>query len=221
MKTKQQQELILLRANIRKKKNKRYFVLTEFNIYPSLTLEAGLYIMHRCGLPLYAADGLNQASSVGDSITCYEKYNDEIVVALLYPKTRKTDGVVSTCMFPEEIESVHLSGLSGSAFNSLVETIIHRTDGGKRLKEEFVEAALQKARLSLIPKGWEVINEGNVEHGDRYLEEDRSRGYLTATPAIVSWMACDVSFSAHRPGTPVKKHSWDDSIIIRKTKKAQ
>lgn len=220
MKTKQQKGLILLRANIRKKKNKRYFVLTEFNIYSSLTLEAGLYIMHRCGLPLYAADGLNQASYVVDSIACYEKYNDEIVVALLYPKTRKTDSEVGTCMFPEKNESVHLSGLSGSAFNSLIETIIHRTDGGKRLKEEYVEAALQKARLSLIPKGWEVINEGNVEPGDRYLEEDRSRGYFTTTPAIVSWMSCDVSFSVHKPGTPVKMHSWDDSIIIRKTKKA-
>lgn len=217
MKTKNDFELILLRANIRKKKDKRTFVLTGINVYQHIGFNEGLYIMHRCGLPLYAMDGLNQASfvGVGKDIGCYEKDCNEIIIAVLQQKHKLHEVKDSVCIFPKEPEFIHLSGLSGSMLNKTFEKLIKLVDNGRRLKEDFVEEALRQTRLSLIPKGWEVVTKGNVQPGDRYLLEDRAR-YLTITPAIFSWTSCDVSFSAHRPGTPVKKYSWDDSIIIRK-----
>lgn len=211
--------LIMLRANIRKRKDKRTFVLTESNVYPKLSLEKGLYIMHRCGLPLWAGEGLNQATFIENKtgIGCYEKVSDKIVLAVLSKKTTSAcDDDTDIAIYPESPESFHLSGLSGEKLNQTFERCIKHIDAGKRLEEDFVKKAIQKARLSLVPKGWKVVTEGNVESGDRYLEEDRTGGYITIIPAIVSWMSCDVSFSAHKPGSPVKRHAWDDCIIIRK-----
>ncbi len=219
--------LILLRANIRKKKDKRTFVLSETNVYPQVSFNEGLYLMSRCGFPLYAQEGLNQASYVNPlkDIGCYIKNDKEIAIAALVQKIAAfvkkevlKENDKSILIFPEEPKSVFFKNFSGSDLDKLVENNIDRINHGMRLEGKFVEEAIRKARLSLIPKGWEVVTDGNVEPCDRYLEEKRAE-YMTITPAIVSWVSCDVSFSARRPGTPVKRYSWDDSIIIRKIKK--
>lgn len=216
--------LIMLRANIRERKGKRVFILTETNFFPGTSLEEGLYLMKRCGLPLWAGEGLNQASFIykEKEVACYKKDSGEIVLAILY---KKEDTSSANCcdsdisIYPEIPESFHLPYLTGVKFNRFVEDIIKKVDAGKRLGEDFVEKVIRKARLSLVPEGWEVVQEGNVKTGDRYLEEDRTRGYITIVPAIISWLSCDVSFSAHKPGSPVKKYGWDDDIIIRKKTK--
>ncbi len=221
MQTKNDYQLILLRANIRKKKDKRTFVLTETNTYPNVSLNEGLYLMSRCGFPLYAQEGLNQASFTSEDVGCYEKNDNEIIIAVLQQKRKYPYGYEpgneSIELWPEEPESIHLCNLSGSRLNKLIEHIINIIDNGKRLKETFVKKALQEARLSIIPKGWEVVAQGVVEPGERYLEEDRAT-CLTITPALISWTSCNVSFSPHKPGSPVKRYPWDDSIIIRMSK---
>lgn len=216
--------LIMLRANIRERKRKKVFILTETNVFPETSLEEGLYLMKRCGLPLWAGEGLNQASFINKEkeVACYKKDSGEIVLAMLCKKeeTSSASGCDSDIsIYPETPESFHLAYLTGANFNRFVEGIIKKTDTGKRLGEDFVEKAIRKARLAIIPEGWEVVQEGNVKTGDRYLEDDRTRGYITIVPAIISWLSCDVSFSAHKPGSPVKKYGWDDDIIIRKKTK--
>jgi len=213
--------LVMLRANIRERKGKRVFILTETNFFSGTSFDEGLYLMRRCGLPLWAGEGFNQASFINErkDIACYEKDSGEIVLAILY---KKEDTSSASCydsdisIYPEIPKSFHLAYLTGAKFNRFVESIIKKADAGKRLGKDFVEDAIRIARLSLIPKGWETVREGNVEPGDRYLQEDRPKGYLTVTPAIVSWMSCDVSFSEHKPGSRVKKYTWSDDIIIRK-----
>lgn len=214
-------QLLLLRANIRERKGKRIFILTETNVFPRTSLEEGVYLMGNCGLPPWAGEGLNQASFINErvDIACYEKDSDEIVLAILH-KIYETSSAgcddSDISIYPEIPESFHLAYLTGAKFNRFIEDVIKKVDTGKRLGKDFVEDAIRNARLSLIPKGWETIREGNVEPGDRYLQEDRPKGYLTVTPALVSWMSCDVSFSEHKPGTPVKKYTWSNDIIIRK-----
>lgn len=210
-------KLILLKASIRRRKEKDIYILTESNVFPGLSLEEGLYVMDRCGLPLWAAEGLIQASFVGDGkdIACYERYGDETVLAFLCRKRRPVPYREDIILFPSRPESTHLSGLSGRELNKLVEDSVRRIKEGKRLSQSYVEDALRKARLSLVPDGWKTVHDGMVETGDRYLSEDRPAA-LTITPALVSWMSCDVSFSEHKPGSPVKKYPWSEDIIIRK-----
>lgn len=209
--------LILLRANIRKKKGERVFILTQTRTYQKLSFEQGLLVMNRCRLPLWAGEGLNHASLINRrDVACYEKIGDEITIAVLQKNERyrnsNSDSKIS--LYPKEPESITLSFLSGTKLNTFIESLIKRIDNGKRLEDEFVENAIRKARLELVPKGWKVVTEGNVRSGDRYYQENDRR--CPGSPSIVSWTSCDVCFSAHKPGSPVKRYGWDDTIIIRK-----
>ena len=217
-------ELLLINALIRYNKGKRVFVLDAINVYPKVSLEEGLHVMGRCALPLWAGEGLNQASFLHEDrkdIACYEKYHDEILIAQLITPIKtvsQLDDISLDAARPDSIgfNGYGLHGLNGKQFTNTIEEIIKKTDNGRRLEKEFVEKAIEKARLALVPKGWTVVTEGTVLKGDRYYDED-NRPYKVM-PSHVSWMSCDVCFSAHKPGTPVRRNDWDDTIIIRKIK---
>lgn len=210
-------KLILLKAKIRQKKGKRTFVLTALNTYPKLSLEKGLLIIKRCGLPLWASDGLNQASFIGEgkhNISCYQKSDDEILVAQLGTTLKMTHEPGNVSIYPDEPDGFCITCLSGFQFSEMIGSIIRTTDIGLRLGREYAEEKIHKARLSLVPKGWKPVTDGTIQKGDRYYNEDGAS--FNVVPSIVGWMDCDVSFSAHKPGTPVKRYDRDDTIIIRK-----
>lgn len=214
-------KLLLINALIRYKKGKRVFVLDAINVYPKVSLEEGLHVMDRCALPLWAGEGLNQASFLHEDkshVSCYEKYHDEILLAQLfrpYKTVSSPDEISLSAVEPKAI-GFCIHGLNGTQFTNTIEEIIKKTDNGRRLGKEFVEKAIEKARLVLVPKGWTVVTEGTVLKGDRYYDDDNSP--YKVMPSRVNWMSCDVCFSAHKPGTPVKRNDWDNTIIIRKIK---
>ncbi len=216
-------ELMLINALIRYKKGKRVFVLDAINVYPKVSLEEGLHVMHRCALPLWAGGGLNQASFLdedGKYIACYEKYHDEILIAQLIRPIKTVSQPDDISLYAARPDSIGfgygLHDLNGTQFTNTIEEIIKKTDNGRRLGKEFVEKAIEKARLALVPKGWTVVTEGTVLKGDRYYDEDNVS--YKVVPSFVNWMSCDVCFSSHKPGTPVRRNDWDNTIIIRKDK---
>ncbi len=182
----------------RKIKDKLKYVIVGYRIYPNVSKELALYLAVKFGGGITGLDKDNAPChpNEADKVVGFSKWYNDIAIVAVHPVYQNGNQDIEGLSLIPRLEYYSLP-IADKWFCGSVERII-RFSRENILCDFSIEASHLWGPNSLIPKGYEHVNSGNIQEGDYYFRYD-SYGKV-----LDNWTSVDVSWSSCKPGGKVE-----------------